>query len=296
MNKLNSIIRAYFFPIIVIAINVINTLYIVHNSTPVEHIDYVSLITEAFVAALPLYGIFISNKLLKEEPYVFIPLFSGLSLLSISTITDTLDELFDEPVIENIIFEQLCEVIGLFLIIFSLTRWLKFMHTLNSKLYELAHTDDLTDIANRRHFIATLDNEIARAKRYSNTLSIITIDIDHFKVINDTYGHDMGDKILQNVCKVFKTQVRQSDLLARTGGEEFAILLINTDIRKANIVAEHCRHALISDEHLKTFQITASFGVAQFSENQTIEDLLKKADTALYQAKTNGRNTVVLAS
>lgn len=296
MNTLYSIFRTYFFPFIVITINVINALYIVHNSTSVAHIDYVSLITEALVASLPLYGIFISNRLLKEEPYVFIPLFIGFSLLSISTVTDALDELYDEPALENIIFEQFCEVIGLFLIIFSLNRWLKFVQKLNLKLYELAHTDDLTGIANRRRYISTLENEIARARRYLNTFSIITIDIDHFKAINDSYGHDMGDKILQNVCKVLKMQIRLSDLLARTGGEEFAILLINTDSSKAKIVAENCRSSLMSNEFLKTYHITASFGVAEFSEKQTIEDILKKADAALYQAKTNGRNTVVLSS
>lgn len=292
MKKFYNTLSSNFFPLIVIVINVLNIFYIVQNSTPVDRIDYVSLITESIVVTLPLFGIFISNKMLKEEPYVFAPLFIGLSLLTISTVTDALDELFNEPALENVIFEQLCEVLGLFLMLLSLSRWLKYSHNLNNKLYELAHTDELTGAANRRRFISALEAEISRSKRYSKSFSVISFDVDHFKTINDTYGHDMGDEVLKNIYQIINTQIRNTDLLARTGGEEFAILLINSDISEAKKIAEKCRLSLINSHPLMFGVVTASFGVVQFDINQSVATLLKKADSALYRAKENGRNCV----
>jgi len=165
-----------------------------------------------------------------------------------------------------------------------------------TRLRDLALTDPLTHLANRRHFNTRLEEEFARAKRYQQSLSIVMLDVDHFKQINDQYGHSAGDqalKLLANSCRV---TLRQTDFLARTGGEEFIILMPNTPLEEAATGAERLR------KHIATisvpadtgiFQITISLGVAELNTHDTTpEKLLKRVDEALYHAKGAGRNCV----
>lgn len=163
---------------------------------------------------------------------------------------------------------------------------------LGNQLTKLAFTDTLTGVYNRLHFNQLLDIELDKAKRYGGPLSIIFFDIDHFKQINDSYGHPTGDIILKEIADVISNINRSSDIFARYGGEEFIILTVATNMAGAMDHAQRLRHD-IEQHNFKTGQVTASFGVAEFnpsSDNQ--ESLLERADKALYQAKSDGRNCV----
>jgi diguanylate cyclase (GGDEF)-like protein len=292
MLRIRQFLRTYGFPLAIVTTNAAYAWIIVLSCTPVDTVDYPSLVTEGLVAMLPMVGMFMSVGLQKEDSAVFHPLMTGLALLTISTSTDMIDELYNEPAFANILFEGIFQVLGFSLVLLSLHRWIKHSHSLHARLHELAHTDSLTGIANRRHFISSTEAEIARTSRHSSPLSLIAFDIDHFKQINDIYGHDTGDQVLQNICQLINPQIRSTDLLARIGGEEFMILAPHSDINEARILAEKCRLTLESNAISKIGRMTASFGVTEFNGSETVDEFLKKADRALYKAKTAGRNRV----
>ncbi|KPU46299.1 putative diguanylate cyclase AdrA [Oxobacter pfennigii] len=166
------------------------------------------------------------------------------------------------------------------------------------KLDMLASTDELTKLYNRRQFYQKCEIEIERAKRYNRPLTIAIFDIDHFKQINDTYGHHVGDLALKNIADICKKSVRTSDIIARYGGEEFALLLPETNFKDALRTVERLRVA-ISKEDLEVdenkINVTASFGICSLDleSNQSLSDLIIKADRALYDAKKLGRNKTV---
>ena len=162
-------------------------------------------------------------------------------------------------------------------------------------LQELATTDPLTALYNRRSFSESLAYEIDRTKRYKTDLSIIMFDIDNFKEINDTYGHKEGDNVLKTFGVKMKNITRESDIIARWGGEEFMILAVNTDLKYAQIVAEKIRADIESQQFVNAARITVSAGVTQFGDGDDATLLIDRVDKALYQAKDNGRNQVQIA-
>lgn len=162
----------------------------------------------------------------------------------------------------------------------------------NSQLHILARTDGLTGLCNRTAFDESLAEEIVRAMRYQTMVSLLMIDVDHFKPYNDTYGHVAGDGVLRIIAQIFREQARQSDLPARYGGEEFAMILTNTDIAEAMLTAERIRRSVERAPWPKR-PITVSIGAATFCGTETAEWLINQADSALYQAKELGRNQVV---
>ncbi|HET9478446.1 MAG TPA: diguanylate cyclase [Pyrinomonadaceae bacterium] len=159
---------------------------------------------------------------------------------------------------------------------------------------EAAFTDHLTGLANRRRFERQLEREVGRTMRFGHPFSLLMVDIDNFKNLNDSFGHDAGDDAIRRISKVLREGTRGIDLAARIGGEEFAVLLVETDQRGAIDVAERLRIAIKSLELTSATQITASFGVAECPiDAQTATDILKAADVALYEAKRAGRDRVV---
>jgi len=187
-----------------------------------------------------------------------------------------------------------------YLCILAMKRW-----TERESLYlEMSTTDGLTRLSNRNFFINRGQEEIARTREQtlptSPSLSCIMIDLDHFKQINDTWGHHAGDQVLIAASKVMMRNARQTDEVGRYGGEEFAMLLPGTSTRRAAQIAERIRRK-ISDMNVivdgNSIEVTASFGVACFpsTDINNMEDLLKAADKALYEAKETGRNKVVTA-
>ncbi len=168
---------------------------------------------------------------------------------------------------------------------------------LEAKLEQEARTDSLTGIANRRYFLELAGHEFARARRYKAKLSALMLDLDHFKEINDTYGHQVGDLILTKLVQVCRNAMRGEDVIGRLGGEEFGILLPETTREKAGEVAERLRHAIASAEvrveQGPPVRFTASVGAATVRDDDPdIMALLGNADQALYAAKDAGRNTV----
>jgi len=164
----------------------------------------------------------------------------------------------------------------------------------------LARTDDLTAAFNRRHFFDLARQELAVARRYHQALALILFDLDHFKRINDTAGHDAGDEVLRGVARIVRAHLREADVFARYGGEEFIILLPRTTMSEALVVAERIRNA-IADNATVTSQgvrvVTISSGVAELlSGEDSLELLIQRADRALYLAKQQGRNRTILAT
>ena len=156
----------------------------------------------------------------------------------------------------------------------------------------LSVTDTLTKAYNRRYFIQKVEDELERAKRSDGKFSLIMLDMDHFKRINDRYGHRAGDLVLKGLADMINSRIRKIDTLARWGGEEFIILLPETVANGAVIVAEELRHYLNTMDIPGVDRVTASFGVAGYGPGDTVDTLVNKADNMMYEAKAAGRNCV----
>jgi diguanylate cyclase (GGDEF)-like protein len=169
----------------------------------------------------------------------------------------------------------------------------------NGRLYEISVMDGLTNVYNRRYLTQRLHQEIAYSRRFRHPLTLVMVDIDWFKKINDTYGHQAGDQVLRQVSQLFNRSLREYDVVARYGGEEFALLLPSLEKLSGASVADRLRfHVADAPVRHKDQQIsvTASFGVAAFPEDaDAADELILRADQALYQAKQRGRNRVALA-
>jgi len=157
-------------------------------------------------------------------------------------------------------------------------------------MHRLAHTDPLTGVANRRELYSELRKETDESERYERPLSIIFFDLDRFKAVNDTYGHDCGDNVLCEVVRSVESVLRATDRLGRWGGEEFVVLAPETDLREANRLAERLRVEIATHRYRSSPTVTASLGFAQYEAGDTPETLIKRADQALYKSKILGRN------
>lgn|GEM_PF-3466720 len=160
-----------------------------------------------------------------------------------------------------------------------------------AELRRLATTDPLTEIANRRRFDTQVKSEVSRAFRYNEDLTLLMLDIDYFKQINDTYGHESGDDILKKVAKKISSDIREADLLSRWGGEEFMILLPQTNAATGKQMAERVRRN-IENHNFRLTNISISIGVTTLTQQDNISTLIERVDKALYKAKENGRNCV----
>lgn len=165
---------------------------------------------------------------------------------------------------------------------------------MEKKLKKLATIDSLTEIYNRYKIDDEIRLNIARYQRYKEPFSVLMFDIDHFKIINDTYGHDVGDRVLKNLSKTVSKNIRVTDKVGRWGGEEFIVVLENTTKDEAFLMAEKLRKIVEASVIDEKYKITISIGVAQYEEPESREELIKKVDEALYMAKEKGRNQVVV--
>ena len=171
-----------------------------------------------------------------------------------------------------------------------------YLQTLeNKKKFEyLSQTDQLTGLYNRHKLHEVFTSEINRSNRFEEIFGIILLDIDLFKNVNDTYGHNIGDLVLKEISNILKDNIRVSDTLGRWGGEEFLIVIPQIDIEGAKILAEKLRKE-IENHHFSTAgKLTASFGLAYYRKGDDENSIVKRADEALYKAKELGRNTIVI--
>jgi two-component system cell cycle response regulator len=170
----------------------------------------------------------------------------------------------------------------------------------NARLEVLAHTDPLTQVMNRRALTVRLASELERARRYDAVLTLLMVDLDHFKLVNDTYGHLVGDEVLREVATMLQNDVRSVDVVARYGGEEFVVVLPETSLAGATIFAERIREHVAATPFatslVESLRLTASVGVSSYPSTtvSTVDDLFARADEALYRAKAEGRNRVCL--
>jgi diguanylate cyclase (GGDEF)-like protein len=247
---------------------------------------YIDLVTSANFLAVALYipiaGLFFGLK----SPSVFI----GYSVLcTVLSVVTTVDEAGVD--IENLAANRI--VVALVLYSVSL---LIYRNSLSADvLRRLATTDPLTGTFNRRHFMDLMAREQRRADRYGAIYSLLMVDIDHFKKVNDGYGHQVGDQAIQAMADACKKLMRPTDIVARYGGEEFIITLTHTDLAGALKVAERLRVA-VADIALPTEQgalnFTISIGVSTYAKASRLEQIIAAADHALYAAKAGGRNRV----
>ncbi|MGN6702371.1 MAG: GGDEF domain-containing protein, partial [Burkholderiaceae bacterium] len=170
------------------------------------------------------------------------------------------------------------------------------LQTVSEELRVTSSTDPLTGAYNRRYFFEAADKMLAAQRRTDGALAVIMIDVDHFKEINDVYGHPAGDRVLQTMTAIARDVLRDTDLFARFGGEEFIVALPNTSVAEAAAVAERLRQRVAAQPCAfqgHSIDVRVSCGVAMHgAENASIEDTIKRADVALYRAKSLGRNRV----
>ncbi len=204
------------------------------------------------------------------------------------------------PLLENIFLRLTLQAIAVPIYIFVTyfimrgikdSRELKELH---KRMEKLLRTDDLTGLSNRRSFMEYLGKMVSRAQRHSQPLSVIVADVDNFKNINDTYGHNVGDDVLVALGKIFQDETRQEDMAARIGGEEFAIILAEADEKAAVQVAERIREK-ISQIYFPPIEdkITASFGITRIKDDDDLKKFLIRGDKALYEGKKAGKDRVV---
>lgn len=155
-----------------------------------------------------------------------------------------------------------------------------------------ANTDYLTNLPNRRMLEQQLNEEIEKSRRSQTTLSVILFDIDHFKIVNDTYGHDVGDRVLKELSQTVRENIRDTDYFGRWGGEEFLVIATRKNLQDGVVLAERMRETIAGHKHNTIGYITCSFGVAELQKNEQATSIIKRADLALYKAKKNGRNQV----
>lgn len=164
----------------------------------------------------------------------------------------------------------------------------------NIELKKLSITDKLTNLYNRRKIEELLEIEINRSERFNHPFGLAIVDIDNFKDVNDTYGHQIGDKILIEISSILKNNLRKTDFVGRFGGEEFVIICPESDLESVSSLMETFRKKIANYDFTKIKNKTASFGVTISKKGDDIESILQRADIALYQAKNDGRNKVVV--
>lgn len=205
----------------------------------------------------------------------------------------------DGFVLFNVLSFLITGIFTAYIVAHTLERTARYGFQLELKLEEQAHLDPLTGVANRRRLAEQGRLEVERAHRFNRPLSLMMLDLDHFKGVNDQYGHPFGDRVLQHLAKLGAENLRQTDLFARVGGEEFVVLLPETTAPAAKVMAERLRAAL-SRQPLETMgvavPVTVSVGISTYcAGNPTLDQMLEAADRALYVAKAEGRDRVVIA-
>lgn len=201
---------------------------------------------------------------------------------------------FMEGVVETFYFNLVGSLLVTILITLLILVTIKKYH---KKLEYFASNDALTDLPNRRSFDKKFQQFFLLQKRNYSPISLLFFDLDDFKYINDTHGHQCGDKVLKRIAQILKEHIRQTDLIARWGGEEFIVAFIDCDLEEAKVISEKLRKDIEEDEFLhqsSAQKVTASFGLTSVTSEDNIDTLLKRVDKALYEAKNSGKNQVVV--
>jgi len=261
-----------------------------------EDINYFELSANSILLMTTFYLIYVTqkNSTNKSDFYYYTSIgftfvFFGLFILTLNHIYRYSDEAVKVSV-------KLLFVFGYALLAIGITKWVRYNETRKGELRIQANTDALTGLLNRRSITNFIQYEFNKVQSDSQTFSIIIIDVDFFKKVNDQYGHLIGDQVLLKLASILKGAFRSSDKVSRWGGEEFAVLLPGTQMNHAAEVAEKIRR-LIDTQAIKiqnfTLHITISLGVSEFlKSDKCIDNMINRADKALYAAKNHNRNCV----
>lgn len=270
--------------------------YYVNYMPQLNTIDYFDLFSDSIIALMALG---MAHLVVKQgQPRSIMVIFlAGFSCLYISLFVDVLDGVFIHPPLIKNIGENLLQVMGYVGIFVGVFKWLQFNRLTQEKLLELSNTDALTGLLNRRSFIEKSSAEFERSIRYNRPLSLMMIDIDFFKTVNDRYGHMVGDTVLQKIAVEITMQLRTNDIFCRWGGEEFILLIPESDKNNGQFLSEKIRKSIeetaIELESGEFVEITVSIGCTSIRENDSaVEALIERADNALYMSKETGRNRV----
>jgi len=235
-----------------------------------------------------------SEDKFKSQSVIYYPLIMGDTVVGAITVQSYKENAYSERSIEMI--KALASYIAIALNNSQKSEELKIK---TNELEIISKTDVLTGLYNRRHIMSKIEEESVRYERSERDFSIVLLDIDYFKNINDIYGHDCGDVILVKVTKIMKKLIRKQDVLARWGGEEFLLLLPETNEEGASSLCERVRATVESTNFVynkKKIKLTLTFGIAQYSDNLSVDTTINNADKALYCGKNKGRNCVVCMS
>ena len=262
----------------------------------VAHIDMLSLLAEGFITSC-VFVLLVVIQRLKQDTHIYRLLMTGFSLLFLSMLTDTLDEIYYASNTLTFIVEDLGQVLGFLFMMWGIHVWARHNQGIQDQLTRLAVTDPLTQLLNRRGIEDKLRQELERSRRYNQYFSILLIDIDYFKTINDTHGHAAGDRVLASFAANLRNNLRITDAVARWGGEEFLVLLPEYQQEAVLKVAEKLRErtadATFDINDHQHIRLSISVGVAICSTDDIDTDaVISRADEALYQAKLLGRNRV----
>lgn len=225
----------------------------------------------------------------KGPKEVYYLLSIGFSVTFLSYVIDVLDEFCTFP---TFIQDDIIHFVALIFISLGVYFWIHHNNRIMKALQERACTDALTGAANRQKLECDIDLMRKRVERYHIDFSMVIFDIDHFKNVNDSFGHTAGDSVLIELTQIVQEQIREIDNLYRYGGEEFVILLSDTDISGATATAEKIRQAIEAHTFHHVNSLTASFGAAQYKPDESTESFINRADENLYHVKENGRNSV----
>lgn len=259
-------------------------------------VNYFSLAVYSSVTVIMLLALFIVQKIINiKEVYYY--MLGGFTLVYISLFMSCIDAMYAYSPERLETLADVFRLAGFGFVIVSIIKWIKHDEEIRVKLLELASIDDLTGIMNRRVFDIEFKRDFANAKRYNKALSLVTIDLDNFKAINDKHGHFFGDLVLKLFAKEVASLLREGDIFSRWGGDEFCIILPETSGVNAMKVAEKIRFA-VKNIHIKTdkapIYFTVSLGVTEIhKEDKDAMIMIDRADKALLNAKEAGRDKTV---
>lgn len=259
-------------------------------------INYFGLAVYGSISVIMMLALFIVQKVINiKEVYYY--LLGGFTLVYVSLFMSAIDSVYAYPTDQIVTLADVFRLAGFGFVIVAIIKWIKHDEEIQVKLLELASIDDLTGIMNRRVFDIEFKRDFANAKRYNKALSLITIDLDHFKAINDKHGHFFGDLVLKMFAKEVTSMLREGDIFSRWGGDEFCVILPETSGINAMKVAEKIRFS-VKNIHVKTdkapIYFTVSLGVTEYHrEDKDAMIMIDRADKALYDAKEAGRDKTV---
>lgn len=272
-------------------------LYIFFSYESFPHYDKIDLIdtTIEFSLVIFSYILLVGLQWFKGPRKVHSYLTIGVTLFVFYHVSDMMDEIVKYPLHLQYVADDVSHLFALMFILVGIFHWMRHNNAMLRELQKLATIDGLTGVYNRQQIDVILEDMCESAARYEKSLSVVILDIDHFKDINDQYGHAMGDEVLKKLSSMLCREVRSTDRFGRYGGEEFLLLLPETTLDGAKVAAEKLRFALNNFDFENTPRVTASFGVASYQKGEDLADLVHRADLALYKSKESGRNRVTVS-